>query len=526
MYAGQIVEIRELRAAARRPAAPLHRGARPRPGRTSTPDRAPAARDPRPAAVGVRGAGGRVRVRAPGARTPATAAAAARRRWPSSTAGCPAALRAHELRGQLAGRRAAPMPDQPPAGACEVAGLRKEFGAAGRRRRRVVHGAGRAGSLAIVGESGSGKTTIARMIVGLERPTAGTIGACGHDRSRPARSRAGPAPPRPRGADRLPGPVHQPGPAADRRGRDRRGAAAAPRLGRGAPPGAGRRAHRPGRARRPAVPGAAAGAVRRAAAAGGDRPGAGRRAAGADPGRVRGRAGRVHPGAGAEPARRHPGRTGVVLRADQPRPRGGAAAHRPGDRAVPRPGRRARPDRRASSTTRRTATPGCCGPASRGRAGNRSAACWRPRQRTGKPRDGPALPVRDRGAGAVPGPRAVPGRADDGGDRAGRGGRAVINAFAATRYDEALDAARAAEARYAGSGPPPRPLEGLPVAVKEEAPIAGQLNTLGSLPLRDVVADHTAAFVQRILDAGGIVHAGPPPRSSAARRSPGRSCGA
>jgi oligopeptide transport system ATP-binding protein len=44
------------------------------------------------------------------------------------------------------------------------------------------------GSLAIVGESGSGKTTIARMIVGLERPTAGTITACGNDRSRPARS--------------------------------------------------------------------------------------------------------------------------------------------------------------------------------------------------------------------------------------------------------------------------------------------------------------------------------------------------
>ena len=83
----------------------------------------------------------------------------------------------------------------------------------------------------------------------------------------------------------------------------------------------------------------------------------------------------------------------------------------------------------------------------------------------------------------------------------------VINAFAETRYDEALAQARAAEARYAGSGPPPRALEGLPVAVKEEAPIAGQRNTLGSLPLRDVVADHTAAFAQRILDAGGIVHA-------------------
>jgi aspartyl-tRNA(Asn)/glutamyl-tRNA(Gln) amidotransferase subunit A len=83
----------------------------------------------------------------------------------------------------------------------------------------------------------------------------------------------------------------------------------------------------------------------------------------------------------------------------------------------------------------------------------------------------------------------------------------VINAFAETRFDEALESARAAEARYAGSGPPPRPLEGLPVAVKEEAPITGHRNTLGSLPLRDEVADHTAAFAQRILDAGGIVHA-------------------
>ncbi len=82
-----------------------------------------------------------------------------------------------------------------------------------------------------------------------------------------------------------------------------------------------------------------------------------------------------------------------------------------------------------------------------------------------------------------------------------------INAFAETFYEQALDQAKAAEARYAGTGEPPRPLEGLLVAVKEEAPIAGQRNTLGSLPLRDMVAPQTAAFVQRILDAGGIVHA-------------------
>jgi oligopeptide transport system ATP-binding protein len=43
------------------------------------------------------------------------------------------------------------------------------------------------GALAVVGESGSGKTTVAKMLVGLARPTAGTIVACGRDRSLPAR---------------------------------------------------------------------------------------------------------------------------------------------------------------------------------------------------------------------------------------------------------------------------------------------------------------------------------------------------
>ena len=79
------------------------------------------------------------------------------------------------------------MPETGGAPVLEVAGLRKEFGAlVAVDDVSFVLPPGR--SIAIVGESGSGKTTIARMIVGLERPTRGTITACGHDRSRPVRS--------------------------------------------------------------------------------------------------------------------------------------------------------------------------------------------------------------------------------------------------------------------------------------------------------------------------------------------------
>jgi oligopeptide transport system ATP-binding protein len=74
--------------------------------------------------------------------------------------------------------------DQP---VLDVSGLRKEFGDLVAVD-AVSFAVPQARSLAIVGESGSGKTTIARMIVGLERPTAGTITACGRDRSSPARS--------------------------------------------------------------------------------------------------------------------------------------------------------------------------------------------------------------------------------------------------------------------------------------------------------------------------------------------------
>ncbi|WP_125616695.1 ATP-binding cassette domain-containing protein [Specibacter cremeus] len=73
----------------------------------------------------------------------------------------------------------------------QVEGLTKSFGR-GQFESLVVDGVGfelhAGGSLGIVGESGSGKTTTARMLIGLERPTAGRITLDGEDHTHPARS--------------------------------------------------------------------------------------------------------------------------------------------------------------------------------------------------------------------------------------------------------------------------------------------------------------------------------------------------
>ena len=101
MYAGQIVEIRS---SALLHDDPLHpytaalAAARP----DIDPDGAPAARDPRPAAVGVRGAGGRVRVRAAVRLHAETPAGRCRDPVAELDGGLSRCVRAHELRGQLA----------------------------------------------------------------------------------------------------------------------------------------------------------------------------------------------------------------------------------------------------------------------------------------------------------------------------------------------------------------------------------------------------------------------------------------
>lgn len=83
----------------------------------------------------------------------------------------------------------------------------------------------------------------------------------------------------------------------------------------------------------------------------------------------------------------------------------------------------------------------------------------------------------------------------------------TVNALCVRFFDEALAAARVAEDAYMGRGEPPRPLTGLPVAIKDEMPVAGQPWSLGSLIHKDEVATETAVVAERILAAGGIVHA-------------------
>ena len=82
----------------------------------------------------------------------------------------------------------------------------------------------------------------------------------------------------------------------------------------------------------------------------------------------------------------------------------------------------------------------------------------------------------------------------------------TINAFTYTFFDEARNQAKLAEKRYA-DGEATKDLEGLPIGVKDESGIEGQPLSKGSLIYKDYIAEDTSPVNQRVLDAGGIVHA-------------------
>ena len=82
----------------------------------------------------------------------------------------------------------------------------------------------------------------------------------------------------------------------------------------------------------------------------------------------------------------------------------------------------------------------------------------------------------------------------------------TLNAITYGFYDRALEEAKRSEARYRDGGGAALPLDGLPVAIKDFHPVKGEVTTYGSKIYEHNRPDYTAATVQRLLDAGAIMH--------------------
>ena len=82
----------------------------------------------------------------------------------------------------------------------------------------------------------------------------------------------------------------------------------------------------------------------------------------------------------------------------------------------------------------------------------------------------------------------------------------AVNAYTYTFYERALEQAKEAEALYA-SGAETRPLEGVPIVIKDFHPVEGEITTFGSRMFENHVPDRSAPTVARLLEAGAIMHA-------------------
>lgn len=82
-----------------------------------------------------------------------------------------------------------------------------------------------------------------------------------------------------------------------------------------------------------------------------------------------------------------------------------------------------------------------------------------------------------------------------------------INAFTYTFYDRALEQAKKAEEKYMKTDGRLRPLEGIPIVIKDETTIKGERTTHGSLIFKDNIDTYTAPPAERIFKAGAIMHA-------------------
>ncbi len=79
-----------------------------------------------------------------------------------------------------------------------------------------------------------------------------------------------------------------------------------------------------------------------------------------------------------------------------------------------------------------------------------------------------------------------------------------VNAYTYTFYDRAREQAKRAEALYAGTGAA-RPLEGVPIVIKDYHDVKGEITTKGSKIFADHVPERSAPTVERLLEAGAIM---------------------
>ncbi len=83
----------------------------------------------------------------------------------------------------------------------------------------------------------------------------------------------------------------------------------------------------------------------------------------------------------------------------------------------------------------------------------------------------------------------------------------MINCFADQYWDEALAQAKKADVLYAKQSAKLRPLEGIPLAVKDAQRVKGKRTTHGSLVFENTIDDHSDPMIERLQDAGAVIYA-------------------
>lgn len=79
-----------------------------------------------------------------------------------------------------------------------------------------------------------------------------------------------------------------------------------------------------------------------------------------------------------------------------------------------------------------------------------------------------------------------------------------VNCVTCTHFDEAMRSVQESERRYQQGDP--RPLEGITVGIKDEDGLAGWTVTAGSVPLKDNKLEHNTPVVDKLIEAGVVMH--------------------